>query len=164
MLLYAKVTKIIHKHATFHSLKLASPGRKQLRTNARKHIAVRPQQRNVETDFQWCKRPQTCEVMLRSDAGRAVRQTESLRGNINVMKSLTPWNADNTPAQEVLNTLSGRRFNMQPPNTLTQPKYLKHDTNKKYGRRKKLEPPCKPQKSFESGEAISIQHVLIYSL
>ena len=63
---------------------------------------------------------------------------ESLRGKINVMISLAPWSADYTPAQEVLNTLSGDRFNMQTKNTLAQPKYPKHDTNRKYSRRKKV--------------------------
>ena len=73
MLHYARVARVIHKHATSHSFMLASSGRKQLNTNARKHTAVQLHLRNVDTAFQWCKWPQTCEVMLRSDAWHAVR-------------------------------------------------------------------------------------------
>ena len=43
---------------------------------------------------------------------------ESLRGKINVMIGLTLWNADYTPAWELMITLSGHRFNMQSTNTL----------------------------------------------
>ena len=139
---YVRAARIRYKQTLFYSHMLASSGRKQLNTNARKHATgVRLHQRNVETAFQWCKWPQTCEVMFRSDAWLAIRPA----------LGMTHWKAKSTlwwvSRLEVLTTRLHKSCwihwadiasTCNPKTPWPQPIYAKHDKNKKYGRRKKV--------------------------